>query len=417
MNIEILSLAGFIVAIILGSIRNDINTGIIAIAMAFGIGFYAAGFSIYEVSSFFPAELFLILVGVTLMFYMAKDNGTLEKITRFAIWLTQDKSYLIPVLLFVLALILSAIGAGNIAAVAIIAPIGMPIAYKFKINPLLSSIMICTGANAGTFSPIAPTGIINQSLMKGIGIDDEKLGFEIFLLTLILQSVAAVAAYFLFKGYKKQEHIANDKNLNPSSLSKPTNKQLITISFISALIISVIIFDVPIGLGAFGVVVIMAVLKLSHLEQAIKEIPWSPILLVSGITILIVLIAKTGGLILATDFIADKTSANYINTVLAALAGLVSLYSSSSGVVMPTFINLVPGLLEKFGAASAKEMIVAINVGSHMVDLSPFSTLGALCIASLEENDRSKVFRELLLWGLSMLIFSGVMAYLFLDLL
>lgn len=417
MSIEILSLAGFIIAIILGSIRNDINTGIISIALAFGIGFYAAGFSISEVSSFFPAELFLILVGITLMFYMAKDNGTLEKITRFAIWLTQGKSYLIPALLFGLALILSAIGAGNIAAVAIIAPIGMPIAYKFKINPLLSCIMICTGANAGSFSPIAPTGIINQSLMRGIGIEDENLGLEIFLLTLILQSVAAVIAYFLFKGYKKQNHIANDKHLNPSSLSKPTKNQLITICFISSLIISVIIFDVPIGLGAFAVVVVMAVLKLSPLEQAIKEIPWSPILLVSGITVLIVLITRTGGLVLATDFIGDKTPADYINTVLAALAGFVSLYSSSSGVVMPTFINLVPGLLEKFNTASAKEMIVAINVGSHLVDVSPLSTLGALCIASLEENDRSKVFRELFLWGFSMLAFSGLMAYVFLDLL
>jgi di/tricarboxylate transporter len=416
MSIEILSLAGFIIAIVLGSIRNDINTGIIAIALAFGIGFYAAGFSISEVSSFFPAELFLILVGITLMFYMAKDNGTLDKITRFAIWLTQGKSYLIPVLLFGLALILSAIGAGNIAAVAIIAPIGMPVAYKFKINPLLSSIMICTGANAGTFSPVAPTGIINQSLMQGIGIEDENLGFEIFLLTLILQSVAAVAAYFLFKGYKKQNHIDPDKNLNPSSFSKPTKKQLITICFISSLILLVIIFDVPIGLGAFAVVIVMAALNLSPLEQAIKEIPWSPILLVSGITILIVLITRTGGLMLATDFIADKTSVNYINTVLASLAGLVSLYSSSSGVAMPTFINLIPGLLEKFGASNAKEMIVAINVGSHLVDVSPLSTLGALCIASLEEKDRSKVFRELFLWGFSMLIFGGLLAYLFLDL-
>ncbi|HEX2787276.1 MAG TPA: SLC13 family permease [Ignavibacteria bacterium] len=221
MSIEILSLAGFIIAIILGSIRSDINTGIISIALAFGIGFYAAGFSIYEISSFFPSELFLILVGITLMFYMAKDNGTLEKITRFAIWLTKGKSYLIPILLFALASILSAIGAGNIAAVAIIAPIGMPIAYKFKINPLLSSIMICTGANAGTFSPISPTGIINQSLMKGIGIEDSSLWFEIFLLTLILQSLAAIAAYFLFKGYKKQDHIDHDKHLNHLHLRSP----------------------------------------------------------------------------------------------------------------------------------------------------------------------------------------------------
>ncbi|HEX2787275.1 MAG TPA: hypothetical protein VHP32_05155 [Ignavibacteria bacterium] len=183
------------------------------------------------------------------------------------------------------------------------------------------------------------------------------------------------------------------------------------------LILFVILFDVPIGLGAFTIVVIMSVLKLSHLEQAINEIPWSPILLISGITVLIGLIAKTGGLMLATDFIAGKTSVSYINTVLAVLAGFVSLYSSSSGVVMPTFINLVPGLLEKFGTGSAKEMIVAINVGSHLVDVSPLSTLGALCIASLEEHDRSKVFRQLLLWGFTMLLFSGLIIYIFLDLL
>ncbi|HRE40295.1 MAG TPA: SLC13 family permease [Ignavibacteria bacterium] len=416
MGIELITIIALVIAIIIGSLRTDINAGIVSIALALLIGYYAAGFSITELTSVFPNELFLILVGITLLFYMTNENGTLEKISKDAIWLIHGKSFLIPVFLFLFTFSLSAIGPGNIAAVAIIAPLGIAVGYKFKINPLLSSIMICTGANAGTFSPVSPTGIISTSLLKNINPELESLNFTIFVYTALFQAFSAMVAYFIFKGYKVRQ-IGSKKQIEfPDKPATFTKKQLVTLILINVLILSVIIFNVPIGLGAYTLVIIFSIFKLGKLDKSLKEIPWSPILLVTGISVLIGLIEKTGGLIMATDFIAKNTPDTFINSIFAFVTGLISLYSSSSGVVLPTFMNLIPGIISKLNNVNVTELVIAINVGSHMVDVSPLSTLGALCLAAVNEEDRNKVFRQLLIWGFSMLVFSTIMAYIFLDL-
>jgi hypothetical protein len=55
-----------------------------------------------------------------------------------------------------------------------------------------------------------------------------------------------------------------------------------------------------------------------------------------------------------------------------------------------------------------------MNVGAHLVDLSPLSTIGALCIAAVApgENIRS-VFNKLLAWGLSMSVVGAILCYVF----
>jgi hypothetical protein len=50
-----------------------------------------------------------------------------------------------------------------------------------------------------------------------------------------------------------------------------------------------------------------------------------------------------------------------------------------------------------------------MNVASHLVDVSPLSTIGALCIASLPAGDMSRrLFNQLLAWGFSMVVVGGV---------
>jgi hypothetical protein len=55
-----------------------------------------------------------------------------------------------------------------------------------------------------------------------------------------------------------------------------------------------------------------------------------------------------------------------------------------------------------------------MNVGELLVDMSPISTTGALCLAAVAstENIRS-VYNKLLAWGLSMTVVGGVVCYLF----
>ena len=131
-------------------------------------------------------------------------------------------------------------------------------------------------------------------------------------------------------------------------------------------------------------------------KAAVKVMPWSVIMMVCGVSVLIDVMDKAGGL-------------NFLVEVMASVAGPT--------VVMPMFLPMTPGLVELTGGDPIA-IISAIDVGSHLVDTSPLSTLGALCIASAgEEEDKGVLFRKLLIWGLSMSIVSGIVCYVFFGLL
>ncbi|HWG84363.1 MAG TPA: SLC13 family permease, partial [Deinococcales bacterium] len=195
-------------------------------------------------------------------------------------------------------------------------------------------------------------------------------------------------------------------------------RHAVTLVVIAAFILAVMLFRIPVGPAAFAAAVLLALLKIGDSEQGVSKLPWNVIILVSGISVLIGFLEKTGGLSLATDLIAHYAAPGSVNAVLAFVTGVVSLGSSSSGVVMPLFIPLAPEILSKMGGGDLTSAIVAIDAGSHMVDVSPLSTLGALCLAALPASvDRAQVFRRLLAWGISMAFVGAILAFIFLDLL
>ena len=106
----------------------------------------------------FPTDLFLTLVGVTLLFTLARGNGTLDQVVRAALRGCRGNAGLIPIVFFGLSLGIASIGAGNIAAAALIAPLAMAVADRAKIPPFLMTLMVAHGCIAGALSPIAPTG-------------------------------------------------------------------------------------------------------------------------------------------------------------------------------------------------------------------------------------------------------------------
>jgi di/tricarboxylate transporter len=135
----------------------------------------------------------------------------------------------------------------------------------------------------------------------------------------------------------------------------------------------------------------------------VKAMPWSVIMLVCGVTMLIHIMDVTGGMDLFSGLLAKLSGPRYIPGVMALVTGIISVYSSSSGVVLPAFLPTIPGLIEKLGGGNPLMIAYSINVGAHLVDVSPLSTIGAMCIAAAPETeDRPRLFRKLLLWGWSM---------------
>lgn len=428
------ALLALAVAIGLSAWRPGFNAGLLSVTFAAAIGLYAADLTLGKVAAFMPTQLILTLIAVAHFFEMARLNGSLDRLAGAALSVAHGRPAWLPVIFFAITLVFSAIGPGNIAATAMIAPIGMAIAVRAGINPLLMAIVICTGANAGAFSPIALTGLINVGLMHDIGVADPAAGWIIFVAVGALQSLSALVAYLLFGGYRALSTTPLEMGgaLDPSDsidpigpigvggpagVSQPTDRaHAITLGGMGLLLVLVLFFNVPTAVAALLVGTGLTLLGAGHAEEALRTLPWSVIVMVSGISVLIGLVEATGGLDLATTAIASVSSPGTINTMMALVTGIVSMFSSSSGVVLPTFMPLIPGLIAQMGGGNVWKLIIAVDIGSHMVDVSPLSTLGALCLAALPPVvEKAPIFRGLLTWGFAMAIVAAALAFVFLD--
>lgn len=411
--LAVISIIALAIVIIVSCISERVNIGILAVTVALVLALTLTGGTVKQIAGFFPSELFLMIVSVTILFGIAAENGTLSWLTHTLLSKIDGKPQLYPPLFFFLAFLLSALGPGNIAATAIVAPLAMGLAYELKLNPFLMAILVCTGANAGAFSPVAPTGVITSGLLKQIGISGGNIGVVIFGASALLQSLSALGAILLLR---------NKPDANKNKAATKTKKtlsriQLVTLVIIVSSVSSILFFKTPVVVAAFiGSCLLGFVGAFSG--NIIRKLPWDTILMVCGMSILIGLVEKVGGLDLATTMLARLGLKPVLHGALAFITGVVSAYSSSSGVVLPAFMPLIPGLIQKIAIGTPSSLSVAIAVGSHMVDVSPLSTLGALTIAAYPDAlVRGVLFKKLLLWGLSMSVVAAVLAYALLDVL
>ena len=406
MNAAILSLLAVVVAIGLGYFRR-VNTGVMAIALAWIVGRFAGGMTEAQIIEGWPFRLFFILLGITFFFSMASVNGTLRVITSKATYCMGGRRRLIPPVFFVLATVLSAIGPGNIAACAIILPLAMAVAPEEKISPLLIAAMVIGGANAGGLSPIAPTGIVASELATQAGLDVPRLEWNVFADQLVGQGLLALAIYVLLKGYALETR-ADGKE--PPPPLEP--KQWLTLAVIGGFVLAIVFGGVNIGLAAFAGTAILLVLGAADQDQTIRAIPWSPIILVCGVALLVNVCTETGGIRLLTTFLARFMSEGSVAPIMAVTGGLMSLVSSASGVVMPTLIPTVAQLVEEVGGHPT-DIISSIALGSHVVTLSPFSTLGAIAFASAGKGiDKEKLFGQMIVLAIAALCYVPIISWL-----
>jgi di/tricarboxylate transporter len=413
MSIALLSLLALLVVIV-ASCFVPINIGFLSIALAFLIGHLLGGLPLKTIVGGWPASLFLTLVGITLLFAQARTNGTLDKMVAHAVRLARGNAGMIPIVFFLLAATLATIGPGNIAATALLAPVAMGIAGRAGIPGFLMAIMLANGANAGGLSPLAPTGIIARDLMARAGMPGT--GWANFFNTFAAQSFVAFAGYFLFGGIAllRGGGRADADVCLPARPEPFTREQRLTLAVIGALIASTLVLGVEVGMGAFVGAAVLSLTRAADEEQVIHSMPWGVILMVSGVTVLVEVVAKTGGLELFTNLLARLSGATYVTGAIALVTGIISVYSSSSGVVLPTFLPTVPGLVEKLAGGNPLMIAYSINVGSHLVDVSPLSTLGALCLAvAAPQEDRPALFRKLMAWGWSMAVVGAIVCQLF----
>src|SRR4030095_8067378 len=154
-----------------------------------------------------------------------------------------------------------------------------------------------------------------------------------------------------------------------------------TLAVILAVVISVLFFSANIGMAAFAGAVVLAAVRVADHEQAVRRMPWTPIVMVSGVTVLIALLEKTCGCDLFTALLARIATRDTVTAAVAFVTAVISVYSSTSGVVLPAFLPTIPGLVMRLGGGDPISIATSMNVGAHLVDMSPLSTTGALCLA------------------------------------
>ncbi len=411
MNLAIISLIALLVAIVL-SFTTRINVGLLALVFAWIIGVYLGGMDLKTIRAGFPTDLFLTLVGVTLLFAQAQVNGTLERITHHGIKICRGNVGLVPLMFFLLALAVASVGAGNIAGAALVAPMAMVVAGRVGIPAILMTVMVAHGALAGAVSPFAPTGIIVNNLMAKMGLGGRE--WQNFLFNLLACAGTAVIGYFVFGGWRLFHRTKVEPAEELRAAVSFNQKHWMTIAVIAALVISVIFLRVDVGMGAFTGAAILILLRASDESAAIRAIPWGVILLVCGVTVLTSLLEKTGGMELFSALLAKLATQKTICGIIGFVTGLVSIYSSTSGVVLPAFLPTTPGLVEKLGGGDPLAISWSMIVAGHLVDGSPLSTIGAICVASASSSeDRRALFNKALYWGLSMSIVGALICQIF----
>ena len=442
----IMSIVALAIVVIISCVNEDLNVGFLSIGFAIIVAGIWGATTGAKVMGYFPVGLFMILVGVTFLFGMAQTNGTMEKLTAYSVRVCKGNTAIGPLIVFLLTTFITTIGPGNIAGCALMAPVAMAIATRVGMPAFLMTLVVVGAANGAAFSPFAPTGIISNGLIakmapqlpeitKQMSLD--ALAWKIHFNSEVAQGFVNIGGFFLLGGWawiQKQRGATIDIDElapKPEPFTKP---QWLTLGMVALLILLVVLPGLPgmkavfpktvlnmlsnVGSVAFILSCVLMLTGSGDSKAAVKVMPWGVIMMVCGVTVLIEVMDKSGGLNALVKIIGAISNPVTVNAWLGLITGVISAYSSSSGVVMPMFLPMVPGLIKEIGGGNPVALISSINIGAHLVDSSPLSTLGALCIACAgEHEDKAKLFRNLLIWGLSMSVVGAIVCWLFFGIL
>jgi hypothetical protein len=118
---------------------------------------------------------------------------------------------------------------------------------------------------------------------------------------------------------------------------------------------------------------------------------------------LVTLCEKAGADKLLSSGMKYVANSESVAAVAAFLTGVISIFSSTSSVVLPTFLPIADDFAGDTGGG-VRQVAIGIVVGSNLVDVSPLSTIGALCISAaiVSRTDAKRLFNQTLIWGFAM---------------
>ncbi|ORB30519.1 SLC13 family permease [Mycolicibacterium parafortuitum] len=434
MPLELIPILALIAMFICATLL-PINMGTLGFVAAFLVGTLAVGMSTDDIIAGFPSDLFLTLVGVTYLFAIAQNNGTVDLMVRGALQLVRGRVTFIPWVMFGITAVLTALGALGPAAVAIIAPIALTFAKRYKINALLMGMMVIHGAQAGGFSPISIYGVTVNNIAEKAGLVNSPL--TLFLGSLFFNAGIGILLFAFLGGRKllgrtTRDHVDDEADggsgptphgahrpgdppvfsghgtgASAATLVAPPNTalsplprrtvsfdQVLTLVGLAALALFSLILDLDIGFVSMTVAAVLALASPKAQKGAVSQISWSTVLLIGGVLTFVGVLQEAGSVEWVGNGVASIGMPLLVALLLCYLGAIVSAFASSVAILGATIPLAVPLLLA--GEIGPVGVIVALAIASTIVDVSPFSTNGALVLANAQGVDRDKFYKQIL---------------------
>jgi di/tricarboxylate transporter len=458
MSVEVISILVLAGIFLIATVRS-VNLGALAIVAAFVLGISVldgadVGEKTDSIFAGFPGDLFVILVGVTYLFAIAKSNGTVDWVIQAAIRAVRGRIGLIPWIMFLVTACLTAMGAVVPASVALIAPIGMGFAVRYKINPLMMGLMIINGASAGGFSPMSIFGSITNGVVDKAGLPGNPT--LLFLASFVFNLAISLIAYFVWGGRELLNRRADDitdgevvpasasagaggggtvvpaqasgsardgaqgsgspaggvatATVAPSEVIAPMTldrDRILTLVGLASLAVGALFFDLNVGMVAITVAAILTLVSPTSAKNAVNQVAWPTVLLVCGIVMYVSVMQTIGTIDWLGKEVATISAPLLAALIICFIGGGVSAFASTTGI-LGALIPLAVPFLTGTNAVGAVGVITALAISSSVVDSSPFSTSGALTVANTPEDKRDTVYRGLMRWGFSMVVIAPI---------
>lgn len=453
MSIHVIGVVALALVFVVGTMR-PVNIGALALIATFLIGTLVAGESVDEILAGFPADLFVLLVGVTYLFGLAAVNGTIEWVIDRAVRLFGDRPAFVPWLIFVFSAVPTTAGALGPAGVAMLAPLCLRLAERYGIDRRMAALMVMHGSCLGNFSPLNGLAIIVQRAAQANGL--EVSSASLFLGSAAYNIGIAVVVYVLFGGrtllrerrLRSRAHVREETvevgtrvSGNAATVVATTTAdvpgddeadrsdrgdggdrtgrqeltplrvdQAATILIMLGVGVGALAFDIEIGFLALLSSAALHAVFPKRFPAADQKIVWSVVLLICGVVTLVGAMERYG----TVDWVGNGIAgigAPLLTALLVCLVGAVTSAVGSSAGLLGVLIPLAAPFLV-VGEVGATSLIVALAISATVVDTTPFSSVGALTLANAPDQDRPRLYRFMLGWGISMALTAPVITWL-----
>ena len=420
MGPEWVAIIALVALFVIGTLL-PINMGALAYVAAWLVGMYSLDLEEKDILAGVSGDLVLTLIGVTYLFAIAKNNGTVDLIVSSAVRAVRGRVALIPWVMFGVTALLTAIGAASPAACAIIGPIALGFAGRYKINPLLMGMFVVHGAQGGGFSPISIYGTITNSVMEQNDLPNGEI--TVFLASLVVNLVMAAILFVVLGGRQLMARrvdpddpesfgstvsddlhrggpevsargIGTSTQTNTQALGARRDQVLTLVAFVGVALVA-LVFDKNIGFVSITAAVILAMLAPKEHKDAVKQIAWPTVLLVAGVSTYATILTTAGSPEFVGNWAAGLGAVAIGALILCYVGGVVSAFASSTAL-LPVIIPIAVPLIAD-GGISAAMFVAALAISSTIVDVSPFSTNGALMLANRPDTVTEPVYYKQIL--------------------